>query len=164
MSTDYLPARDPEFDAWFTNYQLYTAANAAALGLTPAQVLEIQTAKASWSLAYSNNIAAQNAAMSAKALKDTRRGEGERIIRRYTGYIQTRPETTDAQRRALQITVRDKEPTPTDPEAVKRLSPPDIDLDFGKPQQVLVHVGPEPKNERRNGFPKPATGFRLWVL
>lgn len=47
MSHDYLPPRDPEFNDWFTAFQLYTAAHAAELGLTPAQALEIQTAKAS---------------------------------------------------------------------------------------------------------------------
>jgi len=102
--------------------------------------------------------------MAAKALKDACRAAGETCIRRWVGFIQNRPETTDDQRRALGITVKDKIPTPTDPEAVRRLSPPEIELDYGKPQQVLVHVGPEPKDERRNGFPKPATGFRLWVL
>jgi imidazolonepropionase-like amidohydrolase len=44
----YIPPRDPEFDAWFANFQQYTAAHAAELGLTPAQALEIQTAKAAW--------------------------------------------------------------------------------------------------------------------
>jgi hypothetical protein len=164
MSHDYLPPRDPEFNDWYTAFQLYTAAHAAELGLTPAQALEIQTIKASWGLAYSNNITAQNAAMAAKALKDTRRGAGEANIRRWVGFIQNRPETTDDQRRFLGITVRDKVPTPTDPEAIRLLSPPEIELDYSKPQQVLVHVGPEPKNEHRNRFQKPATGFRLWVL
>ncbi len=95
--SDFIPDRDPEFDSWFTNFQLYTAANAAALGLTPAQALEIQVAKASWGLSYNNNIAAQNAAMATKAAKDDKRKDGERVIRRYTGFIQNRPETTDGQ-------------------------------------------------------------------
>ncbi len=160
---DFIPPRDPEFDAWFTNFQLYTAANAAALGLTPAQALEIQVSKATWGLAYNNNIAAQNAAMATKATKDDKRADGEKVIRRYTGFIQNRPETTDAQRRALGITVRDKEPTPTDPEAIRRLTP-EMELDFSVAQQVTVHVGPEPKNERRNAFPYPATAFRLEMI
>ncbi len=44
----YIPPCDPEFDAWFANFQQYTAAHAAELGLSPAYALEIQTAKAAW--------------------------------------------------------------------------------------------------------------------
>ena len=57
----YIPDRDGDFDVWFQNYQQYAVANAVALGLTPAQALEIQTAKINWSLGYSNLISARNA-------------------------------------------------------------------------------------------------------
>ncbi len=93
----YIPDRDPEFDVWFTNFQLYTAAHAAELGLTPAQALEIQVSKATWGLAYNNHIASKNKAMADKTTKDDKRKDGERVIRRYTGFIQNRPETTDGQ-------------------------------------------------------------------
>ncbi len=32
----YIPAQDSLFEAWFVNYLQYAAANAAALGLSPA--------------------------------------------------------------------------------------------------------------------------------
>jgi len=160
---DFIPRTDPEFNNWFSNFQAYTAAHAAELGLSPAQALEIQTAKATWGLTYSNHLTLQDAAMAGKAAKDDKRKDGEKVIRRYTGFIQNRPETTDAQRRALGITVPDREPTPTDPEAIRHHTP-EMELDFGTAQQVWVHVGPEPKNERRNAFPYPATGFELQTI
>jgi hypothetical protein len=43
--SNYIPRQDAEFDAWFQTYQQYAVANAVALGLTPAQTLEIQQAR-----------------------------------------------------------------------------------------------------------------------
>jgi hypothetical protein len=159
---DFIPRTDAEFNVWFTNFQLYTAAHAAELGLSPDQALEIQTFKAAWGLAYTGHIAAQDAAMNAKAMKDQRRDEGEKVIRRYAGFIQNRPETTDAQRRSLGITVPDREPTPTDPEAVKRLRPPSLFGDFSVERQVDLHFGVNPRDEHRNAKPHPAAGARIW--
>jgi hypothetical protein len=157
---DYIPKGDAEFDTWFANYQAYIAANAAALGLSPAQALEVLNAKTMWGLSYSNHIAAQAAARAAQATKEAKLAEAIAVIRAITNFIQSRRETTDAQRAALVITIPDRVPTPTDPEAIRRLTP-EMELDFSVAQQVTVHVGPEPKNERRNAFPYPATAFEL---
>jgi hypothetical protein len=157
---DYIPKGDAEFDTWFANYQAYIAANAAALGLSPAQALEVLNVKTMWGLSYSNHIAAQAAARAAQATKEAKLAEAIAVIRAITNFIQSRRETTDAQRAALAITVPDRVPTPTDPEAIRRLTP-EMELDFSVAQQVTVHVGPEPKNERRNAFPYPATAFEL---
>jgi hypothetical protein len=113
-----------------------------------------------WGLSYSNHIAAQAAARAAQATKEAKLAEAIAVIRAITNFIQSRRETTDAQRAALVITVPDRVPTPTDPEAIRRLTP-EMELDFSVAQQVTVHVGPEPKNERRNAFPYPATAFEL---
>ena len=157
---DYIPKGDAGFDTWFANYQAYIAANAAALGLSPAQALEVLNVKVVWSMAYSGHIAAQAAARSFQAAKETKLVEAVAVIRAITNFIQSRRETTDAQRAALVITVPDRVPTPTDPELIRRQTP-EMELDFSVAQQVTVHVGPEPKNERRNAFPYPATAFEL---
>ena len=160
----YIPSRDPEFNDWFANFQQYVAANAAALGLSPAQALEILNAKVNWALAYSNHIVARDAAQAATSLKDTRRGEGETIIRLYTGIIQGRRETTDEQRQRLGITVRDKEPTPLDPTAILRVPPPRLVLDFSNPRVVVVHFGLIPGDETQNAKPVICGGARIqWV-
>jgi len=161
MSTDFIPAKDSEFDTWISNFQAYVAAHAAELGLTPAQALEVLNAKTMWGLSYSNHIAAREAAGNAQATKEEKKGDATKTVRQIVNLIQARKETTDGQRRSLAITVPDRVPTPTDPEAIRRLSPPEMELDYSKPQQVTVHAGPEPKNERRNAFPYPATAFEL---
>jgi hypothetical protein len=161
---DFIPKADADFDHWFANFQTYTAAHTAELGLSPAQALEIQTAKANWGLAYSNHLVSQDAAMAARALKETRRGEGVNIIRLYAGFIQNRRETTDAQRRFLGITVPDREPTPLDPTAILREHPPRLVLDHSNPRVVVIHFGPNPDDERRNAKPDICGGARIWYV
>ena len=160
---DYIPAPDPEFEAWFARFLEYCAANAAALGLTPADLLAIQTDKAAWGVAYAKYQTDHNAARASTQTKQERRDAAEETIRKYVKMIQARPGTTDAQRMGLGITVPDREPTPTDPELIRRQTP-EMLLDFGTAQQVTVHVGPYPKDERRNGFIWPATAFELQKL
>ena len=160
-TTNYIPRPDPEFEAWFARFLEYAVANAAALGLTPADLLEIQAGKATWSVAYANYQTAQNAAKASTQTKQERRDAAEEMLRKFVKMIQARPGTTDAQRAGLGVTIPDRVPTPTDPEAIRRISPPEMELDYSKPQQVTVHAGPYPKDERQNGFKKPATGFEL---
>jgi hypothetical protein len=163
MSTDFIPAKDAEFNTWISNFQAYVAAHAVELGLTPAQALEVLNAKTMWGLSYTNHIAAREAAGNAQATKEEKKGDATKTVRQIVAVIQARKETTDAQRRSLAITVPDRVPTPTDPELIRRLTP-EMELDFSVAQQVTVHVGPEPKNEHRNAFPYPATAFELEVL
>jgi len=163
MSGDYIPKRDSDFDTWISNFQTYVAAHAAELGLTPAQALEVLQAKTMWGLSYTNHIAAREAAGNAQATKEEKKGDATKTVRQIVNLIQARKETTDGQRRSLAITVPDRVPTPTDPEAIRRHTP-EMELDYGTAQQVTVHAGPYPKDERRNGFPKPAAGFELEVL
>ncbi len=153
MPHNYIPNQDPAFDAWFQNYQQYAVANAVALGLTPAQALEIQTAKINWSLGYSNLISARNAYQGAQEIKDEKREAGEGVIRKYTGMIQKRPETTDAQREGLGITVPDRQPTPLDPGWILQEPPPIVLVDTKQRLQATIHFGPNPSDERKN--PKP---------
>ena len=152
MPHDFIPGSDEAFDDWFAAYQLYLAANFAALGLTPAEALDVQTLKINWSLGYSNVAVTKNAYQAAVETKDEKRTLAEEGIRKYTNKIQARPETTDAQREGLGITVPDREPTPLDPEKILQHPPP---KHWVIPQQgqVEIHVGPDPENENSNALP-----------
>jgi len=161
---DYIPHQDDAFNTWFTNYQLYTAAHTAELGLTPAQALEIQTAKATWGLSYSNHIVTRDAARAAAATKDDKRAEGETVIRLYTNFIQGRRETTDAQRQSLGITVPDREPTPSDPEAILLVPRPMLYVDHSQAFISVIHFGLDPHNENKNAKPDICGGVRLWFV
>jgi hypothetical protein len=162
MPHNYIPSPDPAFDAWFQNYQQYVVANAAALGLTPAQALEVQTAKINWNLSYSNLISARNAYQAAQEVKDEKREAGETVIRKITGIIQKRPETTDAQREGLGITVPDRQPTPLDPGRILQEPPPIVLVDTSQRLQATVHFGPNPSDERKNPKPDFVHAAELW--
>jgi hypothetical protein len=158
----YIPNRDADFTVWFGNYATYAGAHGPALGLTAGQVTEINTASTDWSAALVAHNAAQDAAQAARAAKDGQRGLAEGVVRLYTGLIQKRKETTDEQRRALGITVPDREPTPLDPNAILSVPPPILKLDSGNPRVVIVHFGPNPSDERRNPKPDICGGARIW--
>jgi hypothetical protein len=161
---DFIPKSDPAFEAWFGNFLTYAVANAAALGLSPAQLTEIQSAKTAWSLAYSDLIAAKNAFQAAAETKDEKRAEGEKVIRRQTGILQARPETTDAQREGLGITVPDRQPTPLPPERILAEPPPLVVVDTAQRHQATVHFGPNPSDERANPKPEAAHGAEIWYV
>ena len=159
---DYLPAPDAEFEEWFAGFLAYCVAHQAELGLTPADILEIQVAKATWSVAYSQHLAAQNAAEGATETKEEKRDLGEATIRKFVKIIQARPGVSDANREGLGITVRDTTLTPQSEDIVRTTPAPRIELDWSKRGQIIVHFGPNPGNERDNGLPQGIKGAKLW--
>ena len=161
MPHDFIPDPDAEFDTWFAAYMTYAVANAAALGLTPAEALEIQTAKINWSLGYSNVVVTKNAYQAAVEGKDEKREAAEVVIRKITGKIQARPETTDPQREGLGITVPDRIPTPLDPEKIL-LHPAPLHLVVPHRGQVVLHFGPDPGNENSNALPEICRAVRIF--
>jgi len=158
---DFIPRPDEAFDDWFATYQAYVAANFAALGLTPAEALDVQTLKINWSLAYSNLLTIKNAYQAAVEGKDEKRETAEEGIRKYTKKIQARPETTDAQRELLGITVPDRVPTPLDPEKIL-LHPPPFHKVIAHRGKVEIHAGPDPDNENSNALPEICRGIAIW--
>jgi len=159
--TYFIPGSDEAFDDWFAIYQAYVAANFAALGLTPAEALDVQTLKINWSLGYSNVLTIKNTYQAAVEAKDERRALAEEGIRRITKKIQARPETTDAQREGLGVTVPDRIPTPLDPEKIL-LHPPPLHLVVPHRGQVVIHFGPDPGNENSNALPDICRAVRIF--
>lgn len=157
----YIPRPDDAFDTWFAAYMTYAVANAVALGLTPAEALEVQTAKINWSLGYSNVVVAKNAYQAAVETKDEKRADAEVVIRKITGKIQARPETTDPQRQGLGITVPDRIPTPLDPEKIL-LHPAPLHLVKPGRGQAELHFGPDPANENSNALPSICRAVRIF--
>jgi len=159
--TYFIPGSDEAFDDWFAIYQAYVAANFAALGLTPAEALDVQTLKINWSLGYSNVLTIKNTYQAAVEAKDERRALAEEGIRRITKKIQARPETTDAQREFLGITVPDRIPTPLDPEKIL-LHPAPLHLVKPGRGQAELHFGPDPGNENSNALPDICRAVRIF--
>ena len=76
--------------------------------------------------------------------------------------IQKRPETTDAQREGLGITVPDRQPTPLDPGRILAEPPPIVLVDTSQRLQATIHFGPNPSDERNNPKPEIVHAVELW--
>jgi hypothetical protein len=110
---DYIPSSDADFDAWTTNFVENVVANAAALGISPAQVTSLQGGQADWSVKFPASNAAQAAVNSAVQAKNDSRDGFEELIRELANIMQSSPQVTDAQRQSLGLNVRSTTRTAT---------------------------------------------------
>src|SRR6266849_6474681 len=104
-NTDYIPRSDAEFDDWQQNFVNYVVANAAALGVSPAEATALQDASDDWGQKYPASRTANTAAQSAREAKDHSRAREEDRVRPMVGKMQSTVSITDAQRLAMGITV-----------------------------------------------------------
>ncbi len=162
MGKRYIPYRDGDFDSWQNNFVSYVITNSAALGITPAEVTELQNAQTAWNSSFPASITAKNASRGAVELKDEDKDTLESIARLLTRKIQARKETTDTQREGLGITVPDMDPTALSEDVVLNATPPMIHIDHSKPRMAFVHFGANPQNEHENAKPDGIMGARIW--
>jgi len=162
MPLDFIPRQDDSFKAWFDAFTAYAQAHAGELGLSPAQAAELASIRDAWDAGYGRHIEAHHASMAATADKDRLRREAEQMVRLCSGLIQRRRETTNEQRAFLGLRIPDLKPTPLSPDAILRISPPMLVLDWSQRGQVSIHFGPNPNDEHRNGLPEGVKGVRLW--
>lgn len=159
---DYIPRPDSSFDEWARNFSEYCDDNAADLGLSHDDEDAIQEASNTWRTAYQEHQTARNAARGAAESKNEARDAAEEVFRRYTKIVQARPETTDAQREALRITVPDRTLTTLSAGMVLTTPPPLLSVDHSQRGQTIIHFGPNPSNERENALPQGMRGAKIW--
>ena len=126
------------------------------------EINAVKNAASQWIADYQAQIAAKNAARAATETKDNTRDDTESIVRRVVKQLQANPKLTDAQRELLGITVPDTNPTPQSPEYILTVPPPLISLDFSQRQQITIHFGKNPENERENAKPAGVKGAKIW--
>ena len=112
---DYIPSSDAEFNAWLNNFVEYVAANAADLGVSPAQVTQLQTHRTDWNTKYPASITAQAMNASATQAKTDSRHEAESFVRPLVGLMQANSGVSDAHRQSLGVTVRSSTRTAVGP-------------------------------------------------
>ena len=130
---DFIPPSDADFDSWLQNFVSYVAANAAALGASPAEVTALQGVQTDWDAKYPASNTAFAASLAATQAKTDSRIAGEAFIRPFVGRLQSNPSVTDAQRQSLGITVRSTTRTAVGPPASKPVASID-------PSQRLRHT------------------------
>ena len=112
MSDDYIVSGDDPFNHFLTDFMAYATANAAACGLTPAQLTALTAAVAPWTTEYPAYTSAKAALDMARETKDTARHTVETALRQTIATIQANPAVTDATRVGLGIPVHKTTHTP----------------------------------------------------
>jgi len=157
----YIPTSDAEKIAWLANFNTWAAAHGTTHGLSPAEVAELNTETTDAETAYTEHVAAQDAARGATANKNTVMGQAIAVARDLAQRIQHDPNTTDQDRADAGLTVPDHTPTKSDEDEILTVTPPMLHLDFSIRQQVTIHWGPNPQDERNNGKPHGVVGCEI---
>ncbi len=121
MPEQRIPRADGDFAAYANHYYDAVEKFYSDQGLDPALLIDLQKALSDWNAAYPKHVAAQNAAEAARQVKDAAKRELEGQIRPVSAFVQSYPKTTDADRAAIGITVKDTGGTPVPPPASRPL-------------------------------------------
>lgn len=117
MSEQRIPRANGDFDSYANAYYDAVKAWWTAQGLDESGLKPLQDALVAWNAAYPAHVAAQNAARAAAQTKEEAKHELERQIRPISAFVQAYPTTTNADRAAIGITVREtggrRTPAPT---------------------------------------------------
>lgn len=106
MTQKRIPRADADFAAYADAYYDAVKAFFETHGLDPSMVERVDAARATFDAAYAAHIAAQNAAEAARAAKQEAKEALEAAIRPVTAYVQSNPATTNADRAAMGITIK----------------------------------------------------------
>jgi hypothetical protein len=104
---DFIPKSDADFDHFFSQFDTWLGANGATHGVDPADITALDGLLSAWATAYAAHLAAQTAAEAARATKDGARADSTVLIRKLGAIIQADPATTDADRAASGLPIRD---------------------------------------------------------
>ena len=159
---DYIPSSDIGFDQWLEKFRNYVVTHYTQLGLSVAEKDELISKHIAWNTRYGAHIAATDAVRGTKEMKDNAKEDAESFAREIAQRITTYSGTTDADREAMELTVRDTEPTPLSEDVVINATPPTVYIDHSQPRIAIVHFGDNPKNEKENAKPDGIQGAKIW--
>lgn len=157
MSGNYLPNNDQQVDVWVTNFLAVLESHLAEVGLGEGDLETLDTVHGLFNAALLNHLIKQNEAISATALKSTRRKEMEDILRPLARRINHHPGMTDSLRGALGLKV---------PVGIRSVISPGTEIPGlvleAMPGKIVVHFGTDPSNEQINGKPTWARGCNVY--
>jgi len=158
----FIPRPDAEFDEWLQNFVARLKQFGNALGIPGNLITDMDNLGQAWVSDYQGHLVAKEEARGKKERKEETRDDAEKLARTITGMLQANPAMTDQQRKQFRITVADKKPSVHSPDFILHVPPPLISLDFSQRQQVTIHFGPTPENERLNAKPEGVAGAKIW--
>ena len=115
MPEQRIPRADGDFAAYANHYYNAVDTFYTVQGLDAALLTDLKQALDDWNTAYPKHVAAQNAAEAARQTKDQTKRALEGEIRPVTAFVQGFPNTTDADRATIGITIRETGGTPVPP-------------------------------------------------
>lgn len=151
MSGNYFPANDEHLRTWLMNFATVLGNNLAQVGLVAADVAPLDADLVDFDMALTNYLSQKTLMTSASNQKKETRAEAIETLRPLVRRIQEHPGMTDALRGLLGLPERGGGNIPLGETPVTLLTPVLL-LEPGV-GQVIVHWGPNPKNERNNGKP-----------
>jgi hypothetical protein len=160
MAGGYIPGPDSVFSEWARNFVSYIGPHAAHLGFDPADLDELTSTKMIWEGTLLDHTQAQAAAVAARVQKDEVRATYEGIIRALAARIQAWPDTTDADRAGLGITIRSTAMVPTaDTPPADR---PVAFIDIGQRRKHTLRVANSTSMGATKAKPSWAFGCEVW--
>ena len=111
-STNYIPARDGDFQAWLDNFSAYITTNFAALGVTSSDASTLATMTGAFDAAFTAATAGSTRGPMTVSTKDTARANAQAFARILAININNNPSITNDVKTALGITVRKTTKTP----------------------------------------------------
>lgn len=108
----YYNMTEAEFRAWYANWATVAVANSIPLGLAPADVTAINTAKTNYANAVTNYIAARDAAQAATNVKNGAYGAAFALVQQWSNQWQANPGISDSLKLSLGLNLRDPNPSP----------------------------------------------------
>ena len=161
MTRNYIPADDPGKLAWLKNFDAWLQAHGAAHGIDAETLAEMAARTAGFGASLQAQRLAHAAARAATQEKNGMRASALTLGRACAQHLQSALSMTDEERAAAGLTVPDRKPTPTEPGSMFLLKPPLLELDFSIRRQVIIHWGPNPGDEHRNGKPEGVRGCQI---
>lgn len=157
-NSNYIPRPDGDFSAWVNQYYDVMDVWWNTRGLDPADLNPLKDAVQVWNAAYPAHIAARAAAEGARAAKDAARAALEKEVRPITNFVQGYPDTTNADRAEIGITVRDTARSAVPPPT----SAPVVRVESGQRLMHRLRLVDESTPTRR-ARPKGVLGAEVWV-
>ena|SRR5437868_4178711 len=158
MPNDYIPRSDTEFDRWQHSLVSQLGKDKAKFNVADAALNSLSDAQTKWANALTDHNAAQSNAEAKRQAKDEARRDYEGLLRAQARQLQNSPNTTDADRAALGLTVSDGRRTATPAPTTRPVAVVDTSQRL---RHTINFSDEQTPNSRRK--PDGVRGCEIWV-
>jgi len=158
---DYIPSGEAAKIRWLSRFTPWFGTYGMSYGFTVDEVCALVFTVMQARLVAASTAEKQRALRAAVVMKRHGIADTVSLVRGCVKRLQADPAMTDADRADAGIAVPDTKPTATDPQAIRAIPRPLLELDWSVPLQVMVHFGFNPHNEHENARPDGTQGVHI---